>query len=133
MEATTAVRPTSTRLLLAAALGAAVALGLGVYGHVHDPSQKLVFTLFFSSTIAMKVWLASVALAFGVVQVTSALWVDGRLPWKPPGAGGAVGAPPWEAAGVGERPPPRLRPPRVPDLPAGGLPLPLVARLPGHD
>jgi hypothetical protein len=84
MEATTAVRPASTRLLLAAALGAAVAVGLGVYAHVHDPSQKLVFTLFFSSTIAMKVWLASVALAFGVVQVTSALWVYGKLPWAPP-------------------------------------------------
>src|SRR5215208_203836 len=84
MEATTAVRPASTRLLAAAALGAAVAVGLGVYGHVHDPSQKLVFTLFFSSTIAMKVWLASVALAFGVVQVTSALWVYGKLPWTAP-------------------------------------------------
>src|SRR3954470_18267574 len=84
MEAATAGRPASLKLLTAALAGAAVAVGLGVYGHVHDPSQKLVFTLFFASTIAMKVWLASVALAFGVVQVTSALWVYGRLPWKPP-------------------------------------------------
>ena len=49
------------RLLAIAAFGAAVAVALGVYGRVHDPSQQLVFTLFFSSTIAMKVWLASVA------------------------------------------------------------------------
>src|SRR5215213_2044997 len=84
MEATTATRPVATRLLVAAGLGAAVAVALGVYGHVHDPSQKLVFTLFFSSTIAMKVWLASVALAFAVVQVATALWLFGKLPWAPP-------------------------------------------------
>src|SRR3954447_18048922 len=84
MEATTAGRPASTKLLAAAALGAAVAVALGVYGHVHDPTQRLAFTLFFASTIAMKVWLASVAVAFGVVQVTSALWVYGKLPWGPP-------------------------------------------------
>jgi hypothetical protein len=83
VEALAAGRPASLKLLTAAALGAAVALTLGVYGHVHDPSQKLVFTLIFSSTIAMKVWLATIALAFGVVQVTSALWVYGKLPWQP--------------------------------------------------
>lgn len=81
-----AERPASNRLIAALLLGAAIALALGVYGHVHDPSQKLVFTLFFSSTIAMKVWFASVALAFGVVQVATALWIYGKL-------GGD--APPW--------------------------------------
>jgi hypothetical protein len=64
--------------LLTAALGAAVALTLGIYGRVHDPSQELVFTLFFSSTIAMKVWLATVALAFAVVQVGDGLGVLAR-------------------------------------------------------
>jgi hypothetical protein len=78
--------PASGRLLGIIGAGAAVSVALGVYGHVHDPSQKLVFTLVFSSTIAMKVWLASIALAFGIVQVTSALWVYGKLPWT---------APPW--------------------------------------
>src|ERR687888_138601 len=73
------------RLLLAAGLGAAIALGLGVYGNVHDPSQKLVFTLFFSSTIALKVWFATVALGFAVLQVLLALWLYGRLPWSAPG------------------------------------------------
>jgi hypothetical protein len=78
------------RLLAIAAFGAAVAIGLGVYGRVHDPSQQLVFTLFFSSTIAMKVWLASVVLAFACVQVLSAMWVYGRLPGRaPPWAGTA--------------------------------------------
>ena len=83
MEAATAGRPASVKLLVAAAAGAAVALALGVYGHVHDPSKQLVFTLFFSSTIAMKVWVGSLAVAFGVVQVASALWLYGKLPWKP--------------------------------------------------
>jgi hypothetical protein len=74
-----AQRPAAPRLLLAAGLGAAVALTLGIYGNVHDPSQKLVFTLWFSSTISMKVWLATVALGFAVVQVLTALWLYGRL------------------------------------------------------
>ncbi len=85
MEAAPAPRPApGGRLLLAAGLGAAVALTLGVYGHVHDPSQQLVFTLFFSSTIAMKVWFATVALGFAVVQVVTALWIYGRLPFSTP-------------------------------------------------
>ena len=86
MEAGTIERSPTPRLLTAVGLGAAVALTLGIYGRVHDPSQKLVFTLFFSSTVTMKVYLASIALAFAVVQVVTALWVYGRLPWT---------APPW--------------------------------------
>ena len=76
--------PAAPRLLVAAGVGAAVALGLGIYGSVHDPSQELVFTLFFSSTIAMKVWFATIAAAFGVVQVLLGLWIYGRLPWAAP-------------------------------------------------
>ena len=79
MEVTAATRPAPNRLLVAAAVGAAVALALGVYGNVHDPSQELVFTMFFSSTISMKVWFATLALAFAVVQVTTALWIYGKL------------------------------------------------------
>src|SRR3954468_13152565 len=84
-------QPSSTnRLLGAAAIGAAVALALGVYGNLHDPSQKLVFTLFFSSTIALKVWLATLAVFLGLVQIALALWLYGRLPWAAPDwAGGA--------------------------------------------
>ena len=92
MEATTAPhpRPASQKLLLAAGLGAAVALTLGIYGQAHDPSQELVFTLFFSSTISMKVWLASLALALAVVQVITALWVYGKLPFTAPSWLGTV-------------------------------------------
>src|SRR3954467_14726066 len=75
---------TMPRLLAAAGAGGAVALALGVYGNVHDPSQRLVFTLFFSSTIAMKVWLATAVIALAVAQVLLALWLFGRLPWTAP-------------------------------------------------
>lgn len=61
-----------------------------MYGHVHDPSQKLVLTLFFSQTISMKVWFATIALAFAIVQVASALWLYGKLgPHAPPWLGSA--------------------------------------------
>ena len=90
MEAGTIGRSPAPRLLVAAGLGAAVALALGIYGHVHDPSQELVFTLVFSSTIAMKVWLGTIALAFAVIQVTTALWVYGKLPWSAPGWAGSL-------------------------------------------
>jgi hypothetical protein len=73
------------RLLFAAGLGAAVAVALGVYGRIHDPTQELVFTLFFSSTIAMKVWFGSLAVALGVVQLLSAVWVYGWLGSPAPG------------------------------------------------
>jgi hypothetical protein len=92
VSATAVDRPpdSAPRLLAAAGLGAAVAVALGVYGRVHDPSQELVFTLFFSSTISMKVWLASVALLFGVCQVLSAVWVYGKLPIATPAWAGTA-------------------------------------------
>jgi hypothetical protein len=78
------------RLLAIAALGAAVAVGLGIYGRVHDPSQQLVFTLFFSSTISMKVWFGTAAVALAVVQLLLALWLYGRLPWAAPASVGPL-------------------------------------------
>ncbi len=72
------------RLLLAALLGGCVALALGVYGNVHDPSADLIFTLIFSSTTAMKVYLATVAVTFAVIQVLTATWIYGKLRIEPP-------------------------------------------------
>lgn len=68
------------RLLLVGALGSLVALSLGLYGNAHDPASDLSITLGFKDTITMKVWLASLALAFACVQLGSALWLYGRLP-----------------------------------------------------
>src|SRR3954462_13977084 len=84
MEAASTPSGTSSRLLVAVMVGAGVALTLGIYGNAHDPSGKLVFTLFFSSTISMKVWLATIAAGFAVVQVTLAFCPYGKLPWDAP-------------------------------------------------
>jgi hypothetical protein len=70
----------SSRLLLAGAVGAVVAVSLGIYGNVHDPANDLAITLGFRDTITMKVWLASAAALLAVVQILSALWMYGRLP-----------------------------------------------------
>ncbi|HEX3337159.1 MAG TPA: DUF6529 family protein [Jatrophihabitans sp.] len=66
--------------------GCAVAVALGVYGREHD-ARLPVFVKGFSGVIQFKVWLATVALVLVLVQVTTALWMWGRLP----GAGSAPG------------------------------------------
>lgn len=68
------------RLLLAFVLiGAAVAVALGVYGRVHEPTGGALITLGFPSAIWMKVTLSSVAMVLGVVQVVTALRMFGRI------------------------------------------------------
>jgi len=71
------------RMLVILAVGGAVAVALGVYGNVHDPSGRSLVTLFFSAGINLKVWLASVAVVFAVAQVVLALRMYGKLGSKP--------------------------------------------------
>ncbi len=69
-----------------ALVAAAVAIGLGVYGRVHDPAGTAFNLAGFSSTGAVKSWLATTAFFFALVQVVSAFMVYGRLPgpsWAP--------------------------------------------------
>ena len=81
MEAAAAPRSDAApRLLAAAAVGALVALSLGIYGNLHDPASDLAITLGFRDTITMKVWLASIAALFAIAQILSALWMYGKLP-----------------------------------------------------
>src|SRR5215208_3256141 len=81
MEAAAATQPDAgSRLLVAGALGALVAVSLGIYGNVHDPANDLAITLGFRDTITMKVWLASAAALLAVFQILSAMWMYGRLP-----------------------------------------------------
>src|SRR5436309_10319932 len=82
------VRPTAGRLLAPAAAGAGVAVALGVYGRVHDPTGHALFTLFFTATINLKVWFATVAYSLAIVQLLTALRLYGkvRIPHD---------APPW--------------------------------------
>jgi len=67
-------------ILAAGAMGAVVAIALGLYGRAHDPQTDLAITLGFSDTITMKVWLSSVAVLFALLQVLSAMWMYGKLP-----------------------------------------------------
>jgi hypothetical protein len=75
----TAVRPGKTGLLVALLVGCAVAVGLGVYGNVHDPTGRSLVSLFFTATINAKVWFATAAMALGLFQLGSALRIYGKL------------------------------------------------------
>jgi hypothetical protein len=83
-------QPTKRYWVAAAAVatGLAVSVALGVYGSQHQPTGQAIFTFGFGSMIAMKVWLGIVAGGLAVVQLTSALWLYGKL-GRP--AGRAVG------------------------------------------
>jgi hypothetical protein len=58
-------------------VGAAVAVGVGAYGSIHDPTGRSLVTLFFSDTIGLKVWLATLAVGLAVFQLASALRIYG--------------------------------------------------------
>lgn len=75
------------RPAVALLLGALVATSLGVYGNVHDPTGRSLVTLFFTATINLKVWLATLAVCLAIFQVLTAAKFYGRL--------GAGHGPPW--------------------------------------
>ncbi len=60
-------------------IGAAVALALGVYGRVHDPSGRSLVTLFFTKTISLKVWGATAAFTLALFQLGSSLRIYGKI------------------------------------------------------
>jgi hypothetical protein len=76
---TAAPHGTAGRFLLALAVGAAVALSLGIYGNVHDPTGRSLVSLFFTATIHLKVWFATAAIALATFQLLTALRMYGKL------------------------------------------------------
>jgi hypothetical protein len=68
-------------------IGALVALTLGVYGHLHNPTGYAINIAGFSSPGAVKSWLATGAFVFALVQVGSALVMYGKIP--------RIAAPSW--------------------------------------
>ena len=60
--------------------GAGVAVVLGAYAGLHEPSGRPLVTLGFSGALQMKAWLASGAAVLLLVQLVTALWMWGRLP-----------------------------------------------------
>jgi hypothetical protein len=89
MVGSTVVAPPRSRrpLVLVLLTGAAVAVSLGVYARVHPPALRPLFLVGFSGMLQLKAWFATAALVLVLVQVTTALWMWGRLP----GAGRAPG------------------------------------------
>jgi hypothetical protein len=75
-------------LVIAVAVGIAVSVGLGVYGRLHEPTFFAINIAGFSSGVAAKAWLASLAFLLAIVQLVSALIMYGRLP-------GVSRAPSW--------------------------------------
>ncbi len=62
-------------------VGAAVSVLLGVYANSHDPTHEQPYTLFFTATVNLKVWFATVAVILAVVQVLLALRIYGKISW----------------------------------------------------
>ncbi|MFI6563110.1 DUF6529 family protein [Streptomyces sp. NPDC050534] len=78
--------PGPARYLVPALVAASVAVALGVYGRTHDPAGTAFNIAGFSSTGAVKSWLATTAFFFALVQLVSAFMVYGKLPgprWAP--------------------------------------------------
>jgi hypothetical protein len=72
--------------LTAFAVGAVVALLVGVVAKAHDPTLHGTTSLGFDTVIGMKVVLSTVIGALLIVQLVSALWIYGKL---------GAGAPTW--------------------------------------
>ena len=83
--------PSGTWPLTAASIaGGAVALALGAYGRVHEPTGDDIATFGFPAVLPMKAWFGTAVLALALGQLVSALALWGRLP-------GGRSAPGWLA------------------------------------
>jgi Family of unknown function (DUF6529) len=69
-----------TPIAVALVVGSLIAVGLGVFGRVHEPQFFAVNVAGFSSGAAVKTWLATLALGLAVFQFASAFVMYGLLP-----------------------------------------------------
>jgi len=69
-------------VLIAFGVGTAVSVGLGVYGRVHAPTGQAINLAGFSSGIAVKSALTTLAFAFGLLQIVTAMGLFGRIPLR---------------------------------------------------
>jgi hypothetical protein len=83
-------RRATLALLGAAGIGAAVAVALGTYAQVHEPTNEQLLHVGFPSTLSMKAWLTTGVFVLALAQAVSAAWMWGRLR-------GAGVAPRWVA------------------------------------
>ena len=67
-------------VLIAVGLGALVAVALGVFGKVHEPQFCSINIAGFSSGLAAKAWLSTLALVLGLFQLVSAFAMYRLIP-----------------------------------------------------
>jgi hypothetical protein len=67
-------------VLVAVALGAFVAVGLGVFGKLHEPQFFSISVAGFSSGTAVKSWLATLAVTLALFQLASAFAMYRLIP-----------------------------------------------------
>ena len=79
--------PSARLLVVPALIGCLVALTLGFYGRLHPPTGIAVDIVGFSNPATVKAWLATVAVAFALVQLGSSLVMYGKVP--------GISAPSW--------------------------------------
>lgn len=71
-------------LLVPAAVGIAVSVGLGVYGRLHEGTGTAVNIAGFSSGLAAKTWLTTAAFVLVLVQLWTSMRMYGRLSRRGP-------------------------------------------------
>ena len=79
-QASAAPGTDGTALIAAAVAGGAVALALGTYGRVHEPTGDSIATFGFPAVLPMKAWFGTIVLVLALSQLGSALALWGRLP-----------------------------------------------------
>jgi Family of unknown function (DUF6529) len=67
-------------VIVAVVLGAFVAVGLGVFGKMHEPQFFSISVAGFSSGTAVKSWLATLAVALAIFQLASAFAMYRLIP-----------------------------------------------------
>ncbi|MGH3812299.1 MAG: DUF6529 family protein [Pseudonocardiaceae bacterium] len=72
-----------TMILVPIVAGAAVAVALGVYGRLHEPTGVAINIAGFSGAQAAKSWLATGAFLLAGIQLVSARAMWGKLPGAP--------------------------------------------------
>jgi hypothetical protein len=80
--ATQAITPnkSATVLIVPALVGCAVSAAIGTYGSLHKPTGFAINLAGFSGPLTVKVWLATLATLFAIVQLVSALIMYGKFP-----------------------------------------------------
>jgi Family of unknown function (DUF6529) len=76
----TSANSSSVAVVIAVAIGALVAVGLGVFGKVHEPQFFSINLAGFSSGLAVKSWLATLAVVLAFFQLASAFAMYRLIP-----------------------------------------------------